>query len=222
MPLLLEGQTKDDSRHQTRGTNPQTGWIVGNNATLLATMDGGVSWHRVEFDYTPQISLDSREDRDIPFTPEVQIKANVSDGTINRPEIRPQSSVLDRENSPIQQDKSVGSINASPTPTKLPSAFPVSSKRADSVQSSVMPGKPFIEAIHATEAAGTEKQGLETMEKLHALMVKGIISAQEYEKQKDELLIVAKMEKLHGLMVKGVISKEEYEAQKADLLKKLS
>jgi hypothetical protein len=32
---------------------------------------------------------------------------------------------------------------------------------------------------------------------------------------------VAKMEKLHGLRRKGIISVEEYDAQKTDLLKKL-
>ena len=79
--------------------------------------------------------------------------------------------------------------------------------------------KPFLEAIHAVDA--TSGANLSTMETLHSLMVKGIISADEYNTQKAELLTVAKLEKLHGLMLKGVISTDDYEAQKADLLKKL-
>ena len=34
--------------------------------------------------------------------------------------------------------------------------------------------------------------------------------------------VVATIEKLHGLMEKGILSKEEFEAKKAELLKKLT
>jgi hypothetical protein len=101
---------------------------------------------------------------------------------------------------------------ASPAdPVKVASAFPVSARGTAAVATSAMAAKPLT----------VEDKSLATLEKLHAMMTKGIVSAEEYEKQKAELLAVGKMEKLHGLMLKGIISAEEYEAQKADLLQKL-
>ena len=99
---------------------------------------------------------------------------------------------------------------ASPAdPVKVASAFPVSAR--GTAAASALAAKPLT----------VEDKSLATLEKLHAMMTKGIVSAEEYEKQKAELLAVGKMEKLHGLMLKGIISAEEYAAQKADLLQKL-
>ena len=67
------------------------------------------------------------------------------------------------------------------------------------------------------------------LEKLHELMKKGVISAEEFELNKTELLkliytnqqLFTKLEKLHELMKKGVINAEEFETNKHELLKRL-
>ncbi|MFZ4704226.1 MAG: SHOCT domain-containing protein, partial [Candidatus Methylumidiphilus sp.] len=120
--------------------------------------------------------------------------------------------------SPVNQPKEAGASQATSDGVAL--AFPVSSRK-NAPAASAATAKPFVGAIFAAELGNEEEKGLATMERLHAMMTKGIISAEEYEKQKAELLAVSKMEKLHGLMLKGIISAEEYETQKFDLLKKL-
>jgi len=67
------------------------------------------------------------------------------------------------------------------------------------------------------------------LEKLHELMKKGVISAEEFEVKKAEMLkliynneqLFTKLEKLHELRGMGIITAEEFEANKLELLKKL-
>jgi hypothetical protein len=69
----------------------------------------------------------------------------------------------------------------------------------------------------------------ERLEKLHDLMKKGIITSEEYETKKTDMLnfissneqLFIDLEKLHGLKLKGVITTGEFEAKKAEFLKKL-
>jgi hypothetical protein len=67
------------------------------------------------------------------------------------------------------------------------------------------------------------------LEKLHDLMKKNVITAEEYGAKKTDMLnfisaneqLFANLEKLHEFKVRGIIAAEEFEAKKAELLKKL-
>ena len=201
--------------------NHQLGWAVGENTTLLRTEDGGATWSQVELKLgktdIPQ-ALSSRDASGLP--PNRRMDASNDNRELPRPSVSAdfQPNSLDKHR--VQAGRANDTVSAQAKPGKLESAFPSSGSKLPPPPETPTAPKPFLGTIHVADAT-TGGNNLSTMETLHNMMVKGIISADEYNTQKAEWLTVTKLEKLHGLMLKGIISAEEYEAQKADLLKKL-
>ena len=219
------------------------GWVVGENGKIYMTKDGGKQW---EVPDSIDLSLPEPISR-IPVPP-------VAHPIAYPPPVLSNNSPEPLSSGGPMHDKAGGQARPTPVLPQARQSQPSTSKSPSFIAKSVPPASvsssgstptrqvptasaaPIQPAILGHEPiadnapkVASDDELFHKLEKLYDLMNKGVISAEEYEAKKTEMLdfisaheqLFSSLERLHMLMVKGIIAVEEFEVKKSELLKKL-
>ncbi|MFZ4702899.1 MAG: SHOCT domain-containing protein, partial [Candidatus Methylumidiphilus sp.] len=206
----------------------KTGWVAGENGKILMTVDGGKTWTAsVNIDLTPPAV-----EKPIYSAPPVLLTAGKEAGMPIIGDVREPLAVNGQEtDKPMGTDwwpASVAQARTNPTGHQ-PVYHPSQSAAGRWQDREVVPStlqRQFTTAPFIT----SDGELFMKLEKLYDLMKKGILTKEEFEAKKAEMLdfitaneqLFSTLETMHALMMRGVIAAEEFEAKKAELLKKLT
>jgi hypothetical protein len=204
----------------------KTGWVTGENGTILFTLDGGKTWiapasidlapptveKRVYIQ--PQVAQPPHEEA---WRPKIgsedqwTVSGQVTDKFIGS----------DRQAALTSQSRTdISKVQQVYHPSQSTGGRRHTMEVVPSIVQNQAVGPPFFTS---------DSELFIKLEKLHDLMKKNVITAEEYGAKKTDMLnfisaneqLFANLEKLHEFKVRGIIAAEEFEAKKAELLKKL-